>query len=112
MEALKGKDYGKERMRFADFTETPSGLQYYDFREGTGRQPRRGDTCVVDWTGVTIGYYGRPFEAKNKTKGSSFNDDDKDYYRFRLGEDRVIAGFQEAVEGMKARGAWGWGGCC
>jgi len=59
----------------------PARPQYFDFREGTGKQPRKGDTCVVDWTGVTIGYYGRPFEAKNKTKGSSFNDDDKDFYR-------------------------------
>lgn len=26
--ALRGKDYGKTRMRFPDYTETPSGLQY------------------------------------------------------------------------------------
>lgn len=57
---------------------------------------------MVDWTGVTIGYYGRPFEARNKAKGSAFNDDDKDFFRFRLGEDQVILGFQEAVAGMKA----------
>ena len=45
---------------------TPSGLQYTDIREGTGPQPRKGQTAVVDWSGVTIGYYGRPFEARNK----------------------------------------------
>lgn len=28
--------------------------------------PQEGDTCVVDWDGYTIGYYGRPFEARNK----------------------------------------------
>ena len=27
MDALKGKDYGKERMSYSDFTETKSGLQ-------------------------------------------------------------------------------------
>jgi hypothetical protein len=37
-----------------------------DIREGSGDQPAAGDTVVVDWSGVTIGYYGRPFEARNK----------------------------------------------
>ena len=26
----------------------------------------------IDWDGYTIGYYGRIFEARNKTKGGSF----------------------------------------
>lgn len=26
----------------------------------------------VDWDGYTIGYYGRIFEARNKSKGGSF----------------------------------------
>jgi hypothetical protein len=26
----------------------------------------------VDWDGYTIGYYGRIFEARNKTKGGYF----------------------------------------
>lgn len=30
------------------------------------------DTFQVDWDGYTIGYYGRIFEARNKTKGGSF----------------------------------------
>jgi len=29
----------------------------------------------VDWDGYTIGYYGRIFEARNKTKGGSFEVD-------------------------------------
>lgn len=45
---------------------TPSGLQFKDLREGTGEAPKPGDTLVVDWSGYTIGYYGRPFEARNK----------------------------------------------
>ncbi len=24
---------------------------------------------VIDWAGFTIGYYGRPFEARNKVGG-------------------------------------------
>lgn len=37
-----------------------------------------------------IGYYGRPFEARNKPKGSSFTGDDKDFYRFQIGSGQVI----------------------
>nr|GFC30513.1 peptidyl-prolyl cis-trans isomerase FKBP19, chloroplastic isoform X2 [Tanacetum cinerariifolium] len=55
MPALKGKDYGKSKMKYPDYEETSSGLQY-----------------KVDWDGYTIGYYGRIFEARNKTKGGSF----------------------------------------
>lgn len=51
---------------YPDFTMTSSGLQYKDLRAGTGDAPHPGDTLVVDWAGYTIGYYGRPFEARNK----------------------------------------------
>ncbi len=40
--ALKDKDYGKARMRYPDFSETESGLQFKDFRLGTGEQPKDG----------------------------------------------------------------------
>jgi hypothetical protein len=30
--------------------------------------PPLGDEVVVDWDGYTIGYYGRPFEARNKVQ--------------------------------------------
>jgi hypothetical protein len=30
------------------------------------------NSIQVDWDGYTIGYYGRIFEARNKTKGGSF----------------------------------------
>nr|KJB77196.1 hypothetical protein B456_012G126000 [Gossypium raimondii] len=72
MPALRGKDYGKTKMRYPDYTETVSGLQYKDLRVGDGPTPKMGDTVVVDWDGYTIGYYGRIFEARNKTKGGSF----------------------------------------
>ncbi|KAG2488671.1 hypothetical protein HYH03_012832 [Edaphochlamys debaryana] len=103
MDALKGKDYGKPRMRYKDYTETESGLQYQDLKAGDGESPQPGDLCIVDWDGYTIGYYGRPFEARNKPKGSSFAGD-KDFYRFVLGEGKVIPGFEEAVSGMKPGG--------
>uniref|UniRef100_A0A061RPL1 peptidylprolyl isomerase n=1 Tax=Tetraselmis sp. GSL018 TaxID=582737 RepID=A0A061RPL1_9CHLO len=104
MEALKGKDYGKTRMRFEDFTLTESGLQYKEMRLGQGEPVRAGDSVTVDWDGYTIGYYGRPFEARNKSKGGAFTGDDKDFLRFRVGEGKVIPAFEEAIRGMKVGG--------
>ncbi|KAL8254242.1 hypothetical protein R6Q59_032463 [Mikania micrantha] len=104
MPALKGKDYGKSKMKFPDYVETSSGLQYKDLRAGNGIMPKKGDLLVVDWDGYTIGYYGRIFEARNKTKGGSFEGDDKSFYRFRLGSHEVIPAFEEAVAGMSLGG--------
>ncbi|KAH9698271.1 peptidyl-prolyl cis-trans isomerase FKBP19 [Citrus sinensis] len=104
MPALRGKDYGKTKMRYPDYTETESGLQYKDLRQGSGPKPKMGETVVVDWDGYTIGYYGRIFEARNKTKGGSFEGDDKDYFKFRLGSQDVIPAFEEAVSGMALGG--------
>ncbi|EPS63301.1 hypothetical protein M569_11486, partial [Genlisea aurea] len=104
MPALRGKDYGKTKMRYPDYVETSSGLQYKDLRVGSGSTPEIGETLVVDWDGYTIGYYGRIFEARNKTKGGSFVGDDKDFYTFILGSHEVIPAFEEAVSGMAVGG--------
>ncbi|CAA2977894.1 peptidyl-prolyl cis-trans isomerase FKBP19, chloroplastic [Olea europaea subsp. europaea] len=104
MPALRGKDYGKTKMRYPDYIETNSGLQYKDLRAGNGPSPKIGETVVVDWDGYTIGYYGRIFEARNKTKGGSFEGDDKDFFKFRLGSQEVIPAFEEAVSGMALGG--------
>ncbi|KAK9857988.1 hypothetical protein WJX84_004054 [Apatococcus fuscideae] len=104
MDALKGKDYGKARTKYPDYTMTESGLQYQDLRPGSGQQAQSGSLCEVDWDGYTIGYYGRPFEARNKPKGSSFTGDDKDFFKFTLGDHSVIPAFEEAVSGMKIGG--------
>ncbi|MQL96411.1 hypothetical protein Taro_029089, partial [Colocasia esculenta] len=99
MPALRGKDYGKTKMKYPDYKETPSGLQYKDLRVGEGSSPKSGETVVVDWDGYTIGYYGRIFEARNKTKGGSFEGNDKDFFKFK-----VIPAFEEAIVGMAAGG--------
>ncbi|KAE8023795.1 hypothetical protein FH972_009456 [Carpinus fangiana] len=104
MPALRGKDYGKSKMRYPDYEETESGLQYKDLRAGNGPSPKMGETVVVDWDGYTIGYYGRIFEARNKTKGGSFEGDDKDFFKFRVGSHEVIPAFEEAVSGMALGG--------
>ncbi|KAG6488207.1 peptidyl-prolyl cis-trans isomerase FKBP19, chloroplastic-like isoform X1 [Zingiber officinale] len=104
MPALRGKDYGKTKMRYPDYMETQSGLQYKDLRVGDGPTPKSGDTVVVDWDGYTIGYYGRIFEARNKTKGGSFEGDDKDFFKFKVGFKEVIPAFEEAIIGMAPGG--------
>ncbi|KAG0615407.1 hypothetical protein M758_5G038600 [Ceratodon purpureus] len=104
MPALRGKDYGKTKMKYPDYVETESGLQYKDLREGSGPAPGIGNMVVVDWDGYTIGYYGRIFEARNKAKGGSFEGDDKVFFKFRLGNSEVIPAFEEAVATMKVGG--------
>ena len=71
---------------------------------GMGDSVVEGTTIVVDWSGVTLGYYGRPFEARNKPKGGAFSGDEKEFFRFVVGDDSVIAAFNEAVLGMKRGG--------
>ncbi|XP_021745527.1 peptidyl-prolyl cis-trans isomerase FKBP19, chloroplastic isoform X2 [Chenopodium quinoa] len=104
MPALRGKDYGKTKMRYPDYIETESGLQFKDLRKGTGPTPKIGESVVVDWDGYTIGYYGRIFEARNKTKGGSFEGDDKEFFKFKIGSQEVIPAFEEAVLGMSLGG--------
>ncbi|KAK9108624.1 hypothetical protein Syun_024635 [Stephania yunnanensis] len=104
MPALRGKDYGKTKMRYPDYVETESGLQYKDLRVGNGPKPKMGESVVVDWDGYTIGYYGRIFEARNKTKGGSFEGNEKDFFKFKLGSQQVIPAFEEAVTGMSLGG--------
>ncbi|XP_077212304.1 FKBP-like peptidyl-prolyl cis-trans isomerase family protein [Tasmannia lanceolata] len=104
MPALRGKDYGKSKMRYPDYIETKSGLQYKDLRPGSGPTPKMGETVVVDWDGFTVGYYGRIFEARNRTKGGSFEGDDKEFFKFTLGSQQVIPAFEEAVASMALGG--------
>ncbi|PKA54070.1 Peptidyl-prolyl cis-trans isomerase FKBP19, chloroplastic [Apostasia shenzhenica] len=104
MPALRGKDYGKTKMRYPDYMETQSGLQYKDLRLGDGPKAKKGEIVVIDWDGYTIGYYGRIFEARNKTKGGSFEGEDKEFLKFKLGSKQVIPAFEEAITGMAPGG--------
>ncbi|XP_027349745.1 peptidyl-prolyl cis-trans isomerase FKBP19, chloroplastic isoform X4 [Abrus precatorius] len=79
-------------------------IRMQDLRPGNGPKPNIGETVVVDWDGYTIGYYGRIFEARNKTKGGSFEGDDKDFFKFKIGSNEVIPAFEEAVSGMALGG--------
>ena len=101
-----GKVPDKAYTIYPDYVlDEKTGLQYKDLEEGSGdKTVADGNTVVVDWAGVTVGYYGRIFEARNKSKGGSFTGDDKDYLRIKVGDERVIPGFNEALKGMKLGG--------
>ena len=57
----------KAATRYPDYVfDAETGLQYKDLEVGSGdKVVVNGSQVVVDWAGVTVGYYGRIFEARN-----------------------------------------------
>lgn len=92
------------RTYYPDYIQGKNGLQYKPVKEGTGKSPKPGDRVVVDWEGYTIGYYGRPFQTRNKVKGGAFESTDADYYRWIIGSGSTIAALDEGVRTMKEGG--------
>ncbi len=98
---LAGKDYGKSKMSYGDFTETPSGLLYKDATLGKGKTPEAGDRVVVEWTGYTIGYFGRPFQTKRLEELDQQQDE---FLRWIVGDGSVIPALDEGVRSMAEGG--------
>ncbi len=73
---------------------TPTGLQYVNNTEGTGRQPKVGDK-------VEVNYYGALLD------GVSFDNSYKrgEPFVFTLGQGQVIAGWDEGVAFLKEGGS-------
>jgi len=97
---------GKPKTFFSDFSLTDSGLQFKDFKQGSGPSPKQGDRVALEWTGVTVGYQGRYFETRNKPKGGAFADDGflQEPLAFVVGDGAVIPAVDEAVRGMAVGG--------
>ncbi len=76
---------------------TPTGLKMTDTKVGTGVQPKKGQTVVVDYTGWLY---------ENGTKGAKFDSSlDRGYpFMFKLGEGQVIQGWDDGVATMKVGG--------
>jgi peptidylprolyl isomerase len=76
---------------------TQSGLQISDTKVGTGASPKRGQTCVMHYTGWLYenGAKGKKFDS-SRDRGQPFE--------FPLGMGRVIAGWDEGVATMKVGG--------
>ena len=89
---------------YEDFVQTPEGWQYKDVKVGSGNDKLEvGDRAVFDWSGYTIGYFGRPFEAKGGPQGGAF-DKDLDYARTVIGSGTVVPGVEKALMSMKPGG--------
>ena len=74
-------------------TKTPSGLQYWDIKVGTGAVAQSGHKVKVDYTGWLTN--GKKFDSSVGT-GRPFE--------FMLGAGQVIKGWDEGVAGMKVGG--------
>lgn len=89
--------------QYDDFMQLPNGVSYRDVSQGKGEAARVGDRVVYDWSGYTIGYFGRPFQAKGGPKGGAF-DKDLDYSRVVLGTSQIVPGLESAMIGMQMGG--------
>jgi FKBP-type peptidyl-prolyl cis-trans isomerase len=74
-------------------TKTPSGLEYWDIKIGTGPAAQTGQHVKVDYTGWLTD--GKKFDSSVGT-GKPFD--------FMLGASQVIKGWDEGVVGMKVGG--------
>jgi FKBP-type peptidyl-prolyl cis-trans isomerase len=74
-------------------TTTPSGLQYWDIKVGTGAEAHSGQHVKVDYTGWLTN--GKKFDSSVGT-GRPFE--------FLIGAGQVIKGWDEGVAGMKVGG--------
>eukprot|EP00548_Thalassiothrix_antarctica_P000827 CAMPEP_0194147070 /NCGR_PEP_ID=MMETSP0152-20130528/22504_1 /TAXON_ID=1049557 /ORGANISM="Thalassiothrix antarctica, Strain L6-D1" /LENGTH=251 /DNA_ID=CAMNT_0038847759 /DNA_START=285 /DNA_END=1040 /DNA_ORIENTATION=+ len=85
---------------YSDFTESPYGWRYRDVKEGSKDSTitaEKGDRVVFDWSGYTIGYYGRPFQAKGGPQGGAFETKDIDYLRTIVGSGAMIPALEQAL---------------
>ena len=76
---------------------TASGLQITDTTAGTGALPKRGQICVMHYTGWLY---------QNGAKGKKFDSshDRGEPFEFEIGMGQVIKGWDEGVASMKAGG--------
>ncbi len=76
---------------------TASGLQITDSKVSTGATPKRGQICVMHYTGWLY---------ENGVKGKKFDSsvDRNEPFEFPIGQKQVIAGWDEGVATMKVGG--------
>ena len=81
----------------AEEITTPLGLKMIDSKVGTGAQPKKGQTVVVDYTGWLY---------ENGKKGAKFDSSvDRGYpFMFKIGKGEVIQGWDQGVASMKVGG--------
>lgn len=73
-------------------TKTPTGLEYWDIKQGTGAEAKPGDSVQVHYTGWLTN--GKKFDSSVGGKP----------FEFKIGNGDVIKGWEEGVAGMKVGG--------
>lgn len=76
-----------------DFATLESGLMVQDLRAGRGASPSDGSVVVLRWTGRLAGRYGWPYQQEDGAET-----------RYTIGRDKMIAGFEEGIRGMREGG--------
>ena len=76
-----------------DSTKTPTGLEYWDIKLGTGPTAEKGQSVKVNYTGWLT--TGKKFDSSV---------DSRRPFSFTLGAGEVIKGWDEGVAGMKVGG--------
>jgi FKBP-type peptidyl-prolyl cis-trans isomerase FklB len=89
-----GREFLEENKKKDGIVTLPSGLQYQVMTEGTGAQPDTSSTVTIHYIGSTIG--GKEFENSREMGAPA---------TFPL-TGGGIAGFQEAILGMKEGAIW------
>jgi peptidylprolyl isomerase len=74
--------------------EPPANLEITDIWEGDGKEAKAGDTVEVNYVGVAFST-GEEFDA-SWNRGEPLS--------FQLGAGRVIAGWDQGIQGMKVGG--------
>lgn len=93
VDILAGAPAAPQEVAEADYTETESGLKYYDFDQGDGATPQTGQTVVVHYTGWLAD--GTKFDS-SLDRGEPFP--------FAVGVGQVIPGWDEGVGSMQVGG--------
>jgi FKBP-type peptidyl-prolyl cis-trans isomerase len=84
---------------YPDFVTSKEGWSYKIVTPGKGDvKAAFGDRVVFEWSGYTIGYYGRPFQAKGGPQGGAF-DKELDYERTVIGSGKMVKGLECALVG-------------
>ncbi|MEM7537073.1 MAG: FKBP-type peptidyl-prolyl cis-trans isomerase [Chloroflexota bacterium] len=93
MDVQPGPPAAPTEVAEGDYTETESGLKYYDFEEGEGELAQAGQTVSVHYTGWL--QQGGMFDS-SLSRGQPI--------QFRLGQGQVIPGWDEGLSTMKPGG--------
>lgn len=91
--AAAGEAFLAENGKRAEVKTTASGLQYEVVTEGTGEQPKAGDTVTVHYTGRLI-------------DGTVFDSSEERGEPATFGVTQVIPGWVEALQMMKTGSTW------